>query len=184
MSVEQNAKYQSKVESGEIDLSEDLKERNKNTKNDATTKLAKKYSMSVRGVNLRLSQNRKQPVDTLETQIDNEKKIEELNEHIQVVEELYKELLEEHDVLKESAGGDSTNIDIQALSKQLGKTPEEVADFLVTPTIDYTTLESTVDYSNLPNTDKNWVGNNEEVKGVVDIQNNTQLVKQPELEEG
>lgn len=145
--VEQNARYQNKVESGEIDLSEDLKERKKNAKNDAIKNLAKKYSMSVRGVNLRLSQNRETPVDTLETQIDNEKKIEDLNEHIQVVEELYKELLEEHDFLKESVDGDRKDIDIQALSKQLGKTPEEVADFLVTPTIDYTTLESNFDFT-------------------------------------
>jgi hypothetical protein len=139
---EQDAEYERKVASGELDLSEDLKERKKNAKYAAITKLAKKYSMSVRGVKVRLFQNRDSPVDTLEFQIDNEKKVEELNEHIQVVEELYKELLEEHDILKESADGDSKDVDIHTLSKQLGKSPEEIAAFLVSPTIEYTALDS------------------------------------------
>jgi hypothetical protein len=140
---EQNTEYQSKVEGGEIDLSEDLKERKKKARNDAIVQLAVKHSMSVKGVNLRLSQNRKQPVDTLEFQLDNEKKVDDLTEHIHVVEELYKELLKEHNDLKDSVGGNSSRINIQAISEQLGKSPEDVAGFLAGSTMDYSPLNDT-----------------------------------------
>jgi hypothetical protein len=140
------------------------RERKKKERDDAIVALAKKYDQSVAGIKLRLFQLKDDPVNTLDTSLENEQRIKDLKRDLRIVESLYKDLLMKVDYLAEE-DPNATQLTVEDFSKELNCSMDEAAEVLVRP-------------SSL----KFWTG--PESSGVVDIQTNTQLVKQPELEEG
>jgi hypothetical protein len=94
--------------------------------------LAEKHDQSVAGIKLRLSQIRAQPIDTLDTSLENEQKVDGLKRELRIVESLYTELLMKVDELTEKDTNKSQGT-VEEFSEQFGLTLDEAAEMLVSP---------------------------------------------------
>ena len=100
--------------------------------NDDICALAKKHDQSVAVIKLRVSQMKMVPVDTLDTSLENEQKIEELKMELRIVESLYQELLMKVDDLTEKDPNKFQGT-VEDFSKELGISMDEAAEVLVRP---------------------------------------------------
>jgi hypothetical protein len=87
--------------------------------NDDICALAKKHDQSVAGIKLRLSQMKMVPVDTLDTSLENEQKVDDLKRELRIVESLYTELLMKVDELTEK-DPNAYQGTVEDFSKELG----------------------------------------------------------------
>ena len=146
---EQNESHKELVESGALDeqphkLAEakekaEKKKALKEARDAAKKKLddeicafAKKHDQSVAGIKVRLSQMKINPVDTLDTSLENEQRIEDLERDLRIVESLYKDLLMKVDHLAEK-DPNTSQLTVEDFSKELGISMDEAAEVLVRP---------------------------------------------------
>lgn len=103
---------------------EEARKRKLQEQSDAIIAIAVKYNQSLAWVKLRLSQIKLDPINTLDANLENEQRIEELERELITVESLYKELLM-------SVDHSSKQMSLEEICQGLGISKDQAAELMI-----------------------------------------------------